>query len=96
MTLFSRLAAGETLFSAWSGVPDALTVEIVAQQGFDVVTLDIHQRKWRGITKIDFAIGDLYLAGCAQTVAAGVGQIHPRTQCRIKDRLPLLHLDGST
>lgn len=41
MTLLSRLAAGETLFSAWSGVPDALTVEIVAQQGFDVVTLDM-------------------------------------------------------
>ena len=30
MSLASRLAAGETLFTAWSGVPDALTVEIVA------------------------------------------------------------------
>lgn len=41
MSLFARLDAGETLFSAWSGVPDALTVEILAGQGFDAVTLDM-------------------------------------------------------
>ena len=41
MSLKSRLAAGETLCTAWSGVPDALTVEIVAGQGFDAVTLDM-------------------------------------------------------
>ncbi|MEP9371385.1 HpcH/HpaI aldolase/citrate lyase family protein [Mesorhizobium sp. KR1-2] len=41
MTLASRLNAGETLLTAWSGVPDALTVEIVAAQGFDAVTLDM-------------------------------------------------------
>ena len=41
MTLAVRLAAGETLCTAWSGVPDALTVEIVAAQGFEAVTLDM-------------------------------------------------------
>ena len=41
MTLASRLAAGETLFTAWSGVPDSLTVEILAAQPFDAVTLDM-------------------------------------------------------
>ena len=41
MTLAVRLAAGETLCTAWSGVPDALTVEIVAGQDFDAVTLDM-------------------------------------------------------
>lgn len=41
MTLKARLAAGETLYTAWSGVPDALTVEIVVRQGFDAVTLDM-------------------------------------------------------
>ncbi|MEP1515683.1 MAG: 2,4-dihydroxyhept-2-ene-1,7-dioic acid aldolase, partial [Nitratireductor sp.] len=41
MTLAERLAGGETLFTAWSSVPDALTVEIVAGQGFDAVTLDM-------------------------------------------------------
>src|SRR4029079_315580 len=33
------LAAGETLFTAWSGVPDPLTVELVAGINFDAVTL---------------------------------------------------------
>ncbi|HEY4191031.1 MAG TPA: HpcH/HpaI aldolase/citrate lyase family protein [Mesorhizobium sp.] len=41
MSLKTRLAAGETLCTAWSGVPDPLTVEIVARQGFDAVTLDM-------------------------------------------------------
>jgi len=41
MRLAERLAAGEVVFTAWSGVPDALTVEIVAAQGFEAVTLDM-------------------------------------------------------
>jgi 4-hydroxy-2-oxoheptanedioate aldolase len=41
MSLVARLKAGETLFTAWSGVPDSLTVEIVANQAFDAVTLDM-------------------------------------------------------
>ncbi|MEP9395899.1 HpcH/HpaI aldolase/citrate lyase family protein [Mesorhizobium sp. KR2-14] len=41
MSLASRLNAGETLITAWSGIPDALTVEVVAAQGFDAVTLDM-------------------------------------------------------
>lgn len=41
MSLEARLAAGDTVCSAWSGVPDALTVEILAAQGFDAITLDM-------------------------------------------------------
>ena len=41
MTLLSRLAAGETVFTAWSAIPDPLTVEIIAAQRFDAVTLDM-------------------------------------------------------
>jgi 4-hydroxy-2-oxoheptanedioate aldolase len=41
MSLESRLSAGETVCSAWSGVPDALTVELLSAQGFDAVTLDM-------------------------------------------------------
>jgi 4-hydroxy-2-oxoheptanedioate aldolase len=41
MQLAARLEADETLFTAWSGVPDALTVELVAGQAFDAVTLDM-------------------------------------------------------
>lgn len=41
MTLAERLKSGETLLTSWSGVPDALTVELLAGQGFDAVTLDM-------------------------------------------------------
>lgn len=41
MSLAERLHANETIITAWSGVPDALTVEILAGQGFDAVTLDM-------------------------------------------------------
>ncbi|WP_048647907.1 HpcH/HpaI aldolase family protein [Nitratireductor soli] len=41
MSLAARLEAGETVFSAWSGIPDSLTVELVAGLGFDAVTLDM-------------------------------------------------------
>jgi 4-hydroxy-2-oxoheptanedioate aldolase len=41
MTLAKRLKAGETLFTAWSGIADSVTVEAVARTGFDVVTLDM-------------------------------------------------------
>lgn len=41
MTLLSRLKSGETLFTAWSGVPDALTVELLAGQDYDAITLDM-------------------------------------------------------
>lgn len=41
MTLAERLAADEVTITAWSGVPDALTVELLAGQPFDAVTLDM-------------------------------------------------------
>lgn len=41
MNLAARLRAGEAVHSAWSGLPDAMTVEAVARLGFDAVTLDM-------------------------------------------------------
>ncbi|MEO5324216.1 HpcH/HpaI aldolase/citrate lyase family protein [Mesorhizobium sp. CC13] len=41
MSLVEKLNAGQTVLTAWSSVPDALTVEILARQGFDAVTLDM-------------------------------------------------------
>src|SRR5690606_19198047 len=41
MSLKQRLEADEVVLTSWSGVPDALTVEIMAAQGFDAVTLDM-------------------------------------------------------
>lgn len=41
MTLAARLAAGETVFTAWSAIPDALTVDALAATPVDAVTLDM-------------------------------------------------------
>jgi len=41
MLLRDRLNAGETLFTAWSGVPDSIVIELLAAQAFDAVTLDM-------------------------------------------------------
>jgi 4-hydroxy-2-oxoheptanedioate aldolase len=41
MSLAARLAAGEIVFTSWSAVPDALTVELMAAQAFEAVTLDM-------------------------------------------------------
>ena len=41
MTLTERLGKGETLLTAWSNIPDSLTVEALAATAFDAVTLDM-------------------------------------------------------
>ncbi|CAN7324897.1 MULTISPECIES: HpcH/HpaI aldolase family protein [Brucella] len=41
MSLSSRLRAGETVLSAWSSLPEALTVEVLAHSSFEAVTLDM-------------------------------------------------------
>lgn len=41
MNLFKRLSEGETLYTAWSAIPDPLTTDAIAATGFDAVTLDM-------------------------------------------------------
>lgn len=41
MMLSERLRAGETVFTAWSGIPDSLTVEAMTETPLDAVTLDM-------------------------------------------------------
>ena len=41
MSLAERLRAGETLFTSWSAIPDAITAEMLAAAEFDAVTLDM-------------------------------------------------------
>jgi 4-hydroxy-2-oxoheptanedioate aldolase len=40
-SLAARFARGETVVSAWCGLPDVSTAAILAQEGFDAVTLDM-------------------------------------------------------
>lgn len=41
ITLAHRLRAGETLYTAWSAIPEPLVAEFLARTGFDAVTLDM-------------------------------------------------------
>ncbi len=41
MSLSRRLAADEVIFSAWSGIPDALTTEAMLGTAYDAVLLDM-------------------------------------------------------
>ena len=41
MTLAERLSAGETVFTAWSALPDTLVAEALAATDMDAVTLDM-------------------------------------------------------
>jgi len=41
LSLAHRLAKGETLLSAWCGLPDPSIAAVLAQEGFDAVTLDM-------------------------------------------------------
>ena len=41
MSLATRLAADETVFTAWSSLPEPMTVEALCQTAFDAVTLDM-------------------------------------------------------
>ena len=41
MNLRQKIHAGQTLFTAWSSIPDPITAGIVASSAFDAVTLDM-------------------------------------------------------
>lgn len=41
MTLRQRFEAGQTTFTAWSSLPEPMTIEVLAQTAFDSVTLDM-------------------------------------------------------
>lgn len=41
MSLAARLAADEAVFTAWSSLPEPMTIEVLCQTAFDAVTLDM-------------------------------------------------------
>ena len=41
MTLAARFAAGDTMFTAWSSLPETLTTEALCATSFDAITLDM-------------------------------------------------------
>jgi 4-hydroxy-2-oxoheptanedioate aldolase len=73
MSLASRLRAGETLFTAWSALPDSLTVEMLAHLPFQAVTLDM-QHGAHHEDSVARGIGPVIRAGKHPVVRIPVGR----------------------
>jgi 4-hydroxy-2-oxoheptanedioate aldolase len=73
MTLAARLRADETLFTAWSAIPDPLVAEFLARTSFDAVTLDM-QHGCHSTESIMRGVAAVTLAGKPAVVRIPVGQ----------------------
>jgi 4-hydroxy-2-oxoheptanedioate aldolase len=66
-SLARRLHAGETIFTAWCGLPYPILAEIIAREGFAAVTLDSQHGLW-DVASLLSAIAAVRLAGSAPIV----------------------------
>ena len=73
MSLSSRLRAGETILSAWSSLPEPLTVEVLANSAFEAVTLDM-QHGGHDESSILRSLGPVLNAGKPPVVRIPVGR----------------------
>jgi 4-hydroxy-2-oxoheptanedioate aldolase len=71
-SLASRLRAGETLFTAWSALPEPLAVEALARAGFDAVTLDM-QHGFHSTESVLRGVGAALFGGAPAIVRVPVG-----------------------
>jgi 4-hydroxy-2-oxoheptanedioate aldolase len=71
-TLARRLRAGETVFSAWCGLPAPLVAESIARAGFSTVVIDRQHGLWDTATTLQ-AIGGINHAGAAPVVRIPLG-----------------------
>jgi 4-hydroxy-2-oxoheptanedioate aldolase len=71
-SLARRLRAGDTVYSAWCGLPYPLVAEIVGREGFSTVTLDVQHGLW-DVGGIVAGIAAVRLAGAAPMLRVPVG-----------------------
>jgi len=71
--LRSRLKAGETLYTAWSAIPDPLVAEFLARTNFDAVTLDM-QHGCHSTESVMRGVAAVALAGKPALVRIPVGR----------------------
>ncbi len=69
----SRLQAGETLYTAWSAIPDPLVAEFLARSSFDAVTLDM-QHGCHSTESVMRGVAAIALAGKPAVVRIPVGR----------------------
>jgi 4-hydroxy-2-oxoheptanedioate aldolase len=72
-SLRSRLEAGETLYTAWSAIPDPLVAEFLARSSFDAVTLDM-QHGCHSTESVLRGVAAVTLAGKPAIVRIPVGR----------------------
>ena len=72
-SLARRLRAGETVYSAWCGLPEPLVCEVIAREGFSAVTLDMQHGMWDEASALQ-AIANIHLAGAAPVVRVPLWQ----------------------
>ena len=73
MSLAERLRSGEKLYTAWSGIPDVTTTEVLAASAFDVITLDM-QHGGHHEDSVLKATGAILAAGKPAVVRIPVGR----------------------
>jgi len=66
-TLARRLRAGDTVFSAWCGLPEPLVCEAIAREGFEAVVVDMQHGMWDEPAAMQ-AVAQIHLAGAAPVV----------------------------
>jgi len=71
-TLARRLKAGETVYTAWCGLPYPLLPEIIAREGFPAVTLDSQHGLW-DTAAIVAGVAAVRQGGAAPIVRVPVG-----------------------
>jgi len=72
-SLARRLAAGETVFTAWCGLASPLVTEAMAREGFSAVTIDQQHGLWDTAATVN-AITAIHLAGAAPIVRVPLAQ----------------------
>lgn len=71
-SLARRLRAGETVFSAWCGLPAPLVAENIARAGFSAAVIDQQHGLWDTATTLH-AIAAIHQAGAAPIVRVPLG-----------------------
>lgn len=66
-SLARRLRSGETVFSAWCGLPEPLVCEAIAREGFAAVVIDMQHGMWDEASALQ-AVAQVHLAGSAPIV----------------------------
>src|SRR5215831_21098467 len=79
-SLARRLAAGETVYTGWCGLPSPIIVETLAREGFNTVTIDQQHGLWDTASTVS-GIASIRAAGAAPVVRVPLGAFAVASRC---------------